>query len=83
LPWCNISAILLRQHRIEDPHDEALLSARQVLDTFHLLLQLRAGPGFLAATADSSPSNSSKETPKGAAFDEDLTLPDDVPQGLR
>jgi hypothetical protein len=64
LPWCNISAILLRQHRIEDPHDEALLSARQVLDTFHLLLQLRGRAGFLAATADSSPSNSSKDTPK-------------------
>ena len=30
LPWCGTSAILLRQHSIDDLHDEALLSTRQV-----------------------------------------------------
>jgi hypothetical protein len=35
------SAVLPREHGIDDLHDEALLSARQALDTLHASAQVR------------------------------------------
>ena len=33
----------LREHRVDDLHDELLLGARQLIDAIHLLLQLGRG----------------------------------------